>query len=348
VSGFDLTSADECWSLFLSQRLFEGPSLNAIIRNRVKSSYWMSILYYLVSDCYGRLRFRMGHIDTSSGTIHSTFEPGESVRYIEEVYRDYLRYCGVARFHGRVAEVGPGDNCGVGLLFRRDGCTQIDLVDRFYSRRNMAAQAAIYSALIDAHPGMAAAIGEVDLQDERSFRFLTRHYGEEASAERFFQANRGFDFIVSRAVFEHLYDPILALHRMVEALNPGGFLLHKVDLRDHGMFSGAHHELKFLEIRRWLYPWLTVGSGRPNRVLVHAYRAGLAPMPVDVQLLVTRLVGVGDIVPHLPYEAIAAELRARSIARVQSVRKQLAACFADVSDADLSISGLFLVARRLP
>jgi len=51
----------------------------------------------------------------------------------------------------------------------------------------------------------------------------------------------------------------------------GGMLLHKVDLRDHGMFSGAHHELKYFEV--------PTGStlhdrccGRPNRVLVSAYR----------------------------------------------------------------------------
>lgn len=316
------------------------------IRNRVKSSYWLAVLYYLFTDLVSRFRFRLGDIDTTSGTIHGTFSVQESVAYVEQVVADYRHYAGVERLYGRVAEIGPGDNCGAGMLFRLDGCTWVDLVDRFYSKRNMAAQSAIYAALITSHAGLDAIVGNADLKDEGTFGFLRRHYGDGASAEKFFLANTGYDFVVSRAVFEHLYDPMLALSTMASALNPGGYLLHKVDLRDHGMFSGAHHELKFLEVPQWLYPWMTSGTGRPNRVLINEYRSMVQTLPLEAKLLVTRLAGVGDLEPHLEYDAIPEQQRALSIAYVQSVRHRFASCFRDVSDADLSVAGIFLVARK--
>jgi hypothetical protein len=317
------------------------------IKRRIKSAYWLAVLYYLLTDLVSRFKFRLGDIDTESGTIHGTFSVSESVGYIERVVRDYRHYAGIARFYGRAAEVGPGDNCGVGMLLRHDGCDWVDLVDRFYSRRNMASQAAIYAALISSHAGLEAIVGGADLKDEGTFGFLRRHYGDGAAAENFFTTSKGYDFVVSRAVFEHLYDPILALDRMTAALNPGGYLMHKVDLRDHGMFSGAHQELTFLEVPKWLYRWMTTGTGRPNRVLVDSYRSALQALSLDAKLLVTRLAGVGDIDPHLEYNAIPEQTRARSIAYVKSVRGRFASCFREVSDADLSVTGVFLVARKV-
>jgi hypothetical protein len=117
-------------------------------------------------------------------------------------------------------------------------------------------------------------------------------------------------------------------------------------LRDHGMFSVAHHELKFLEVPAPLYTWMTKGTGRPNRVLLHEYRKAMQHLRLDGHLLITRLAGVGDINPHLPYEAIPAKLRAASTAYVRSVRKRFAAKFHAVSDEDVSVAGIFLVARK--
>jgi hypothetical protein len=316
------------------------------LKKWIKSSYLATVFYFLLTDRLARLKFFSGDIATRSGTIHSALSVEESLNYIEEVFGDYRHYSGCHRFHGRVAEVGPGDNCGVALLFLLDGCERVDLVDRFFSKRNVQAQAAIYQALLLRHPGLANFLRHATLTDETTFGSIERHYGAGAAAETFFAANTGYDFIVSRAVFEHLYDPRAALKCMTAALNSGGCLLHKVDLRDHGMFSGVHHELKFLEVPSWLYSWMTTGSGRPNRVLVHEYRDAMTQLGLEGQLLVTRLAGIGDINPHLPYEDIRADHREASSAFIRSVRKRFAGAFSTVSDEDLSVSGVFLVARK--
>lgn len=310
----------------------------------IRKSYRATCAVYLADDLLRGLRFRSGDIETESGTPHAGKAVDSSLQYIDEVFTDYKKYSGVGRFRGRVAEVGPGDNCGVGLRFLADGCESVDLVDRFYSKRSSAHQAEIYRALVARFPEIAPRIA--DASDDTTFQGLRRRYGPAASAEEFFVGSTGYDFVVSRAVMEHVYDPRVAVRRMAAALRPGGMLLHKVDLRDHGMFSGNFHELKFLEVPDWIYPRMTTHAGRPNRVLAHEYRALLQETLPDHDLLVTRLAGVGDVIPHQRYEEIPAAVRGRAVSYVRSVRHRFAASLRRVADEDLAIAGLFVVARR--
>lgn len=276
---------------------------------------------------------------------HADRDPDSSVAYIDEVFEDYKHYAGVSRFYGRVAEVGPGDNCGVALRFLGDGCECIDLVDRFYAKRDMRKQSEIYKALLERHPSLKNHIRVTSTLEEEPFPNIRRYYGADAAAEEFFHHHQGYDFIVSRAVLEHVYDPRAAIETMARALNPSGMLLHKVDLRDHEMFSRYAHELRFLEVPDWLYSKMVGYAGRPNRVLVDQYRAVLREIGLDYQILVTRLAKVGDICPHVPYEHISPDLKQEAIAYVRSVRKHFARSLLSLSDADLSVAGIFIVAR---
>ena len=319
--------------------------LKSAARQALKSSFGVASLCYVVSDAYTRLAFAAGHIQSDGGTPHQGRSIDESVEYVHTVFADYKTYGGVDRFEGKIAEIGPGDNCGVGLLFLADGCTKADLVDRFYSKRNAVDQSRVYRALRSQHTALEQLLCDANLEDEQTFPGIQRWYGSEAAAENFFEGQTGYDFIVSRAVFEHLYDPLGALRSMAAALAPGGMLLHKVDLRDHGMFSEHFHELKFLEVPDWLYPQMTVASGRPNRVLVNRYRDCARDLGLDFELLVTRLVGVGDIEPHVSYAQIPKAARETSLRYVEQHRRRFAHSFSEASSEDLSISGVFLVAR---
>jgi SAM-dependent methyltransferase len=317
-----------------------------MIREFVKKRFWLRCAYYLVEHELGGLRGTATEFETDSGTAHAGLSIDASIEYIERVFEDYKRYSGVDRFHGRVAEVGPGDNCGVGLLFLADGCESVDLVDRFYSKRDAAQHAEIYRELMERHrEGLARLVG-CDVGDETTFDGIRRYYGEPAAAETFFEEPDRYDFIVSRAVLEHVYDPPRALSGMMRALRSGGMLLHKVDLRDHGMFSDHAHELKFLEVPDALYVRFTRDCGRPNRVLVNTYRDVLSKAAPDHRLLVTRLVGVGDIEPHIPYELIDGERRRIALEVVRSVRGRFSQSLRALSDEDLSVAGIFIVARK--
>jgi SAM-dependent methyltransferase len=319
--------------------------LSGVVRRAVKRSYYLTCASFLVANYVEGRRYRKGNIATKSGTLHAGFDHQISIAYIREVFEDFRRYAGISHFSGRVAEIGPGDNCGVGMLMVADGADSVDLVDRFYSAREPERQAAIYKALLE-DPAVARIFGDANLMDEATFPHLTRYYGQSASAEEFFREHTGYSFIVSRAVMEHLYDPEGAIADMARALAPGGMLLHKVDLRDHGMFTPVFHQLKFLDVPASVYERMTRASGRPNRILIENYRRALDASGLEYQLLVTGLVGVGDITPHLPYEQIPAPLREQAERYVERVRGSFAPPYRDMAVADLAVSGIFFIAKR--
>ncbi|PPC89514.1 MAG: hypothetical protein CTY34_11150 [Methylobacter sp.] len=316
------------------------------LRSVIKKNFSLTCAYYLLDNFFAKLQGYTGTVATGSGTVHRDKSIESSLTYIETVFNDYKLYSGKRQFNGRVAEVGPGDNLGVGLLFLADGCESVDLVDRFFSKRNARQHATIYRALIARHAKLLEKFGDVDCNYETAFQGLQRFYGKNAAAERFFTQPESYDLIVSRAVFEHVYNPQFAIKRMAAALKKDGVFLHKVDFRDHGMFSEHFHELAFFEVPEGLYARMTRDSGRPNRVLIDSYRRVLGETLPDHTLLITRLAGVGDIVPHLPYEQIDATLRNQAIAYVKSVRANFSKSLRSLSDEDLSVAGIFIVAHK--
>jgi SAM-dependent methyltransferase len=240
-----------------------------------------------------------------------------------------------------VAEIGPGDNFGLALRLLGNGAETVHAIDRYASERDPQRQATIYRALAERH-GLAHLFGEPP--GERNLRGLAYHSG--IPAERFFRdSGLGFDAILSRAVMEHLYDPLGALDDMAAALRPGGVMVHRVDMRDHGMFAGRH-PLTFLTIPSPVYRRMTRASGRPNRVLLPAWRDWLERAGLPGTLRVTRLAGVdGEIAPSA-WDDVPQALREAALDTVREIRPRLARRFAERDDRDLAVSGCVLVAEK--
>lgn len=306
---------------------------------------------FIADDLIRGLSLAVGQIDTNSGSTHMTLSEAESLSYIEEVFADYKKYGGIEKFFGVAAEIGPGDNAGVALLMRRDGCTQVDLIDRYFSRRNPEQQRRIYEALEGKY--QLDRLRTKHGWDEQALAGITWKIGQ--AAEVYFkkcaqEQGQVYDFIVSRAVLEHFYDPLNALRQMVACLKPKGQMLHKIDFRDHGMFTPMHHELTFLQIHSSIYPLMVQNSGRPNRILVHRYRNVLESMKnrglIDYSILVTSLAGVGEIYPHQIFEKIDAERRFQAINFVEQHRRKFTREFHEVDSQDLAVSGIFLIVNK--
>ena len=310
--------------------------------------YAKSLAY--VADDLGRgARQRLGRIESESGSTHQAWATEDSVAYVEEVFNDYLTYGGLDHLGGSAAEVGPGDNAGVALLLQWAGCQTVDLVDRFRSRRSPDQQKLIYQALAHRHQPD----GLADSWDDERLSGITWRLG--SSAEDFFaqcaqEGRPGYDLIVSRAVLEHLYDPLGAIRSMAASLKHSGRMVHKVDFRDHGMFTPAHHPLTFLRFPTPLYREMTRRSGRPNRVLLHRYRDLAEELrrsgSLEVTLLVTSLVGEGEVAPHVPFAALPPAALQRAVKKVESQRHRFAREFANVAPEDLAVSGIFWIGTR--
>jgi SAM-dependent methyltransferase len=323
--------------------------LKPMIKRAVHRSPSLTMAALVATNAVWGYRLWRGRLSTNSGTAHAALTIRASVDYIEKVVEEYRKYGAIDHFRGRVAEIGPGDNAGVALLMRRDGCDAVDLVDRFRSRYDPLQQAAIYDALSQRH-GLQDYMGseswDADHLDGVSWR-------SAESAESFFAQcePRTYDFIVSRAVVEHLYDPIAALRSMVKTLRPGGKMLHEIDLRDHEFISAASgDELSWLRVPSWLWRCMTSYSGRPNRVLSHQYRKVLDELAhqgeVTYSLLVTSLAGAGPVLPYrLPAE-IDSDAWSTAVGAVRRHRHRLARELRAISDRDLAVTGMFLVVER--
>ncbi len=305
------------------------------MRKLVRASVPATCVYYLLDDWWARYKLRIGNIKTTSGSRHEGSSLADSLAYIERVHGDYLAYARRDAFSGTVAELGPGDNFGVAMLLLGGGAAQVHAIDRYRSRRDAAQQAAIYEALAERH-----GLGD----PEAALAGLSYHAG--LPAERFFTDHAGrYDAILSRAVMEHLYDALGALDDMAVALAPGGVMVHRIDMRDHGMFAG-HHPLTFLTLFEPLHRAMTRGSGRPNRVLLPAWRQWLAGSGLRGSLRITRLAGIADEIAPASWGEIDTGLRERALACVREIRPQLPAPLKGFADADLAVAGCVLVAQK--
>jgi SAM-dependent methyltransferase len=325
--------------------------LKQTIKAIVNSSPFVKATALATDDFIYGLRFATGKIDTDSGSTHTTLSEEESVSYVEEVFTDYKKYGSLDKFSGIAAELGPGDNAGVALLMRRDGCEQVDLIDRYFSRRNPDQQSRIYELLAQKYE--LHDFRQKDFWDEQALAGINWKIGQPA--EVYFQncatqQDKIYDLIVSRAVLEHLYNPLDALRHMVACLKSGGRMFHDIDFRDHGMFTPKYHELTFLQIPNSIYPLMVRNSGRPNRILVHRYREVLEEMKsqglINYSFLVTCLVNCGLITPHQKFEDIDEDKRRQAVDFVEEHRKKFSQEFCHVNSTDLAISGIFLIVTK--
>jgi len=320
-----------------------------LVRRAVRR--WPAVIAFLMvlNDAWWGLRLQLRRFSTASGTTHSTLTVDDSVAYIETVVDDYRRYGGLDRFQGTAAEVGSGDSAGVALLLRAGGSEHVSLIDRFESTRDPKQQSLIYEALSQRHPIEQFLNGLA--WNDHSLRGIEWHPAEAAEVyfRRAWHAGKRFDLIVSRSVLEHLYDPLDALRSMAGCLAPGARMVHKVDLRDHGMFSEDHDELTFLRFTDRYYARMTSNTGRPNRILLPQYRLlmeELNSQGLHSSFLITQLVGVGEIVPHLPFEELEPAVLRRSVQHVQLATPTFAARFRNMNPVDLAVAGFFLTSVR--
>ena len=270
-------------------------------------------------------------------SYHPTLDARYMWDYGVKVWQDYCAKAGAAPLAGRVAELGPGDNDVVAWLLLANGTKEVHHVDRFAAQRDDCREAELRQ-LASQDPGVARIIAD----GAATPAGLHRH---NCAAEEYFQESKGaFDAIISRAVLEHLTDPIGALDSMAQALRPGGVMVHFVDLRDHGMFSGRPL-LTFLTVRDGLWPLMTRNSARPNRVVFSRYRDWLAKSGLSGELRVTLLAGNNGQVDLASFDDAPDEQKRIALNEVAKVRSRLAASLRNDSDEDLAVASLCLIAR---
>ncbi len=323
-------------------------------RQIAKRSKTAIICYHIYDNWSTKRQFISGNIKTICGSTHSQLLLAESLNYIELVFSDYLKYSGLSTTmlnYKRVLEIGPGDNSGVALKFLLAGAKQVVCLDKFFSKQDWKQQHKIYEALREqSNDGERQIFDEVINLGEGVIgdaQKLLHIYGIGIEEAEKVLEPESFDLIVSRAVLEHLYDTDAAFSVMDRLLVPGGYMIHKIDFREHEMFFGKHHPLTFLTIPDSIYKLMTYDSGQPNRRLINYYRRKTTELAYDTKIFITAIVGSeSEILPHKEIVAFGVDYSDSTISLLNQIRPHLQAEFREILNEDLMVSGIFLVARK--
>jgi SAM-dependent methyltransferase len=257
-----------------------------------------------------RLRRRRGEgIDESAAAAYA--------RAVADDYEILAREAGVlgagdSLWRGkRVLELGPGDVLSVGLVALLRGAASYHAVDAF----DIASRAAERNAGV--YRRVAALEGAPEAEGP------TRVAGAKIERDLSSARARGlqFDVVISRAVLEHVADLEALFADLSRVVSDDALLLHKVDLRSHGMEQDS--ELDFLLFPERVYRRMAAHLDLPNRVRAGAYLELAERHRMRTLLLQSS---------H----------RARPDS-LERVRGQLPSRFARLSDGELAVLGLWLV-----
>jgi SAM-dependent methyltransferase len=321
--------------------------LKARLESVRDSSFALLTLNYLL----GQVRYRTGLKAHQSGATHSRHSPEQGANYIASVFRDYLDAGGlsVADLQGAsVLEVGPGDNLGVAALFAAAGAKKVVCLDRFSSDRDETKNRDVYRTLVTKTalppglqldrlftPSWDLVPGMIEYRTDVPIELASQHY-----------PHGSFQVIVSRAVLEHVFDVPAAWTSMNALLAPGGWMLHKIDFRNHGFYT-TQHPLAYMKVPpSW---WGLISSPDPtlNRQRMGAYERLAAESGYTATIGVTHLSSRTDeFKPARMAWVEGSEYTAEDVAFVESIRPQLAEPFRSMTTKELLVDGIFLAARK--
>lgn len=311
------------------------------------------IITSIIKNYKSKFLTDFGIYKSKAGATHSALTMDQSIKYIFDVFNDYIFYAGIKEDdlkEKEILEIGPGDNLGVALLFLAKGAKKLTCMDRFYSVRDIGHQIQIYKSIrsqlndIEKKRFDECIISYDKLEFDKTK--LSYIYGKGIEEAYFEEAY--FDLIVSRAALEHIYNINKAFSVMKKALKPGGYLIHKVDLRDHGIFSSSGgHPLTFLTINSKIWRMMSEYCGRPNRKRIDCYRLIADPNDFDSRIYITHIVGLqNELIPHRIHIEYPIDYREDTLKLIKEIRPRISPEFRHLSDEDLSIAGIFLVAQK--
>jgi SAM-dependent methyltransferase len=228
-------------------------------------------------------------------------QPEESARYARAVADDYEAIAlaaGVITSRGdlwrgrRVLELGPGDLRSVGLIARARGADRYIAVDAYdIESRDEEKNREVYER-----------VAEREGLPRDQWRELLAGTTVRANFADVASDGRRVDLVISRAVLEHVRDLPGLFASLAPVLADDAVLIHKVDLRSHGMHRD--NVLDFLLFPEAVYQQMASHLDLPNRVRAPAYltlgaRDGLRVVHASVSHR-TSLDTVRALRPHLP------------------------------------------------
>lgn len=322
---------------------------------------WQRIAYIVASSTRNRARYSLGKISSFSGSTSHRFSVGQSVTYLRQVFADFCQYgkLEAETIAGKtVLELGPGDNIGVLLQFLAHGASRAWACDKFYSEHDKEHEKKIYLELREDFSGEQRRRFDeaVDLSGPLQFNEekLSYAYGVGAQDADTLVPPGSIDILVSRGVLQEVYEIDRAFAGIDRLVADGGMMVHKVDLRDYGMFSSVgFHPREFLTVSDSVYHQMAYDTDKPNRRMLDYYRAKMKELGYDFEAYCTSIIDLDgyraiqtEIIPHKLTLEPGVDYGPEHEEAIRQVRPRLAPRFRSLTDEELLAAGVFLVARK--
>jgi SAM-dependent methyltransferase len=321
-----------------------------------KRPLWLIILLHIFYNWRDKQKYHRSCFKRSAGYRHKKLNISQSLEYIEQIFRDYLRYGNLDRkdIQGkRILEIGPGDNFAVALSFLSEGAEKVICLDKFhYENRDRNMERNIYSEIIkglseEKRSLLSSVINlnsGIEFNNEK-FQYITG-YGIERSWELF--GENTFDLIISRAVLEHVDNPETAFKAMDKMLKPDAIMIHGIDFRDHGIFSSkGWNPLTFLTISKSTYDKMIKNSGKPNRAFADFYINTLNSMNYSNKYYISGILGVDErLFPAKEKIEYNIDYFDDTLNLLNEIRPKLQDEFKNITDEILMIETMFLFAKK--
>lgn len=322
---------------------------------------WWRIAYIVASSTRNRMRYSLGKISSFSGSTTHRFSLEHSTSYQQQIFADFCQYgkLGPAEIEGRtVLELGPGDNIGALLLFIADGASRAWACDKFYSEHDKEHEKKIYLRLReDLNADRKRRFDEaVDLSGELRFNEekVSYAYGVGAQDADTLVPPGSIDILVSRGVLQEVYEIDRAMAGIDRLVAPGGLMMHKIDLRDYGMFSSiGFHPREFLTVSDAFYHRMAYDTDKPNRRMLDYYRAKMKELGYTHDAYCTSIIDLDgyralqeEIIPHKLTLTAGTDYDTAHTEAIARIRPRLAPRFRSLTDEELLAAGVFLVARK--
>jgi hypothetical protein len=242
----------------------------------------------------------------------------------------------------------------VALKFLAVGAVRAVCLDKFYAKRDDSQQRNIYLALREtlSNEEQRRFDEAIDLTHDIELNpaRLKCIYGSDVEATPELPETEPFDLTISRVAIQDIYNPDGAFTAMDRMLAPGGYALHKIDLSDQGMFRDlGMNPLTFLTISEPVYRLMAVDSGKPNRKLSTYYQRKMAELGYNTKILITSVIGrsgMGDLHPHKEKISLGVEYSESTLNYVRELRPSLDSAFRGLTEEELIVDGIFVVARK--
>jgi SAM-dependent methyltransferase len=276
------------------------------------------------------------------------------LKLIDDTFERYLKYSGLTRETLKdktVLEIGPGDSVGVALRFLAAGAKRVVCIDKFVHYQESPVHLRLYRALRENLSAEDRSRFDAVINLDNGIKLDTKRlewiYGKGFEDTDGLFAPGYFDVIVSAAVLEEIYDTDVAFQKMDRLLAPGGYTLHKIDLRDYEMFhKHGFHRLEFLTIPDSIYRYMAQASGQPNRRLVNYYRDKMAELGYDSTIFIAIVAGGQEIPEYRTKLVKGVDFTQEALDSYHAMRPRLLARYQSLPDEDLITEAILLCGRK--